>query len=193
MIHAVSARKGNWIETFTGRQFYPLDPRPEDVDIEDIAHALSLICRFNGHTKYHYSVAQHSVYCAQLALSRGYTSLVALYALLHDAAEAYCCDIPRPLKPSLTDYAAIEDGIMAVIYARYGLTVPREDMHKIIKQLDDAVLCSEARTLMSKHEWVPAGKNVVRIRPMYPLDAQVEFMWLWRELGPKEDGEGAVK
>lgn len=177
----------DWIETFTGRRFYVVEPRPEDVDIQDIAHALSLICRFNGHTRYHYSVAQHSAYCAQLAMAWGCSPLIALYALLHDAAEAYCCDIPRPLKPSLSDYAAIEAGVMAAIYARYGLAAPGPRTKEIIKRIDDAVLHAEARALMPRHEWVPAGEDAVRIHPMRHTEARAEFLKLWRLLGPKEE------
>jgi hypothetical protein len=57
-------RAGDWIQTFSGRRFYPADPRPDDMDIGDVAHALSMVCRFNGHVRFHYSVAQHAVLSA---------------------------------------------------------------------------------------------------------------------------------
>ncbi len=91
-------RKGDYIATYTGKQFYPLDPRPEDVCLEDIAHSLSNLCRFTGHTDTDrfYSVAQHSVICSTIVAPEA-----ALLALLHDAAEAYLGDISRPLKRDL--------------------------------------------------------------------------------------------
>src|SRR6267378_1608096 len=82
-----------WIVTYSGLQFYHLAPTPEMVCIEDIAHALSQTCRWTGHTKFHYSVAQHSIYCSFLVPAEH-----ALAALLHDASEAYLGDMNRPLK-----------------------------------------------------------------------------------------------
>src|ERR1700683_336889 len=87
------ADRGAWIVTFSGRRFYVLDPRPSDVRIEDIAHSLSLQCRFNGHVKNFYSVAQHSV-----LVSERCDPADALYGLLHDASEAYIGDMSAPLK-----------------------------------------------------------------------------------------------
>lgn len=87
------SRLGDWIQTYTGRQFWPLDPRPEDVCIEDIAHALSLQCRFAGHCKRFYSVAEHSVRVSWVVPEEH-----ALIGLLHDASEAYLQDFVRPLK-----------------------------------------------------------------------------------------------
>ena len=101
----MAARKGDWIQTFTGRAFYVLDPRPEDVDIEDIAHALSMQCRFAGHCREFYSVAQHSVTASWLVPPED-----ALWGLLHDAAEAYVVDLPRPIKRAwqLESYGIID-------------------------------------------------------------------------------------
>jgi len=87
----MAARIGDWIQTYTGKRFWPLDPRPEDVDILDIAHSLSLLCRFTGHTSSFYSVSQHSILVAQEVPKR-----LRLWALFHDAAEAYIGDIARP-------------------------------------------------------------------------------------------------
>jgi 5'-deoxynucleotidase YfbR-like HD superfamily hydrolase len=113
-----SARVGNWSQTFTGLQFWPCDPRREDVRVEDIAHALALQCRFAGHCRVPYSVAEHSVRVAEWVWDE--TSgdrRASLAALLHDASEAYCVDVPRPLKPYLTGYREIEHGVMHVIEA----------------------------------------------------------------------------
>jgi hypothetical protein len=95
-------RKGDWIQTFTGKQFWPLDPRPDEVYIEDIAHALGNICRFNGHCLRFYSVAEHCFHVSHKVVPG-----LALMGLLHDAAEAYVCDVVRPVKPYLKEYKKI--------------------------------------------------------------------------------------
>src|SRR5687767_13374438 len=99
-------RKGDWICTYQGIQFWPLDPKPEDVSIIDIAHALSNVCRFGGHSRWFYSVSQHSYYVSLYTRPEN-----ALYALLHDAPESYIGDCVRPLKPYLTNFQSIEDNI----------------------------------------------------------------------------------
>jgi uncharacterized protein len=90
-------RNGAWIQTVTGKQFWPMDAQPEEVDIEDIAHALSLPCRFNGHCKQFYSVAEHSIHVSRVVSNEN-----AARGLLHDAAEAYLSYIPQPVKRELT-------------------------------------------------------------------------------------------
>jgi hypothetical protein len=110
-------RQGDWIQTYTGRQFWPLDPRPDEIHIDDIAHALSLQCRYAGHCRRFYSVAEHSVLLARYVSPKN-----ALWALLHDASEAYLVDVPRPIKPALTGYKAIENEVMAAVADRFGLS-----------------------------------------------------------------------
>src|SRR5688572_18527016 len=94
-----NVRVGDWILTATGRSFWPLDPRADEICIDDIAQALAKVCRFGGHCCDFYSVAQHSVLVAHL-VERSHPQL-ALHALLHDAAEAYLGDFTQPLKPYL--------------------------------------------------------------------------------------------
>lgn len=89
--------RGPYIQTYTGKKFHPFDPKPEEICIEDIAHSLAHICRFNGHTEFFYSVAQHSLIVAHLLKDE--SPLTQLLGLLHDAAEAYIGDIPAPIKP----------------------------------------------------------------------------------------------
>lgn len=153
----MTARRGDWIETYTGRQFWPLDPRPEDIDARDIAHALSLICRFNGHCEDHYSVAKHSMLMVEAAEREGRGDL-ALWLLLHDASEAYICDVPRPLKmlPMFADYRAIEQRLQIMIYERFGLVGP-EPVE--VKDYDRRMLCMERALIMSKsgHAWGTDG------------------------------------
>ena len=90
--------RGDWLQTFTGRQFWPLGPEPTDIVIEDIGHALGSLCRFNGHCKAFYSVAQHSILVSRACEKHG---LVAAFrGLMHDASETYLLDVPKPLKRS---------------------------------------------------------------------------------------------
>lgn len=153
MSNTATARKGDWVETSSGKEFWPLDPRPEEIDINDIAHALSMICRFNGHTRHHYSVAQHSLNCSIYAKALGHGPKGQLYCLLHDASEAYICDIPRPLKPYLINYTEIEDRLQAMIYERFGLPSPTEEGKAHIKEVDNAVLMIEAKALLTNAQW----------------------------------------
>lgn len=133
-------RIGDWMQTATGKQFWPIDPRAEEVDILDIAAALSKQCRYGGHCKWTYSVAQHSVY-----VSHQVPGEHALTALLHDATEAYCVDVPRPLKAFLAGYAAIEARLWAVIAERFGLP---EQMPACVHEADNAVLLAEKAQVM---------------------------------------------
>ncbi|MDO4254358.1 MAG: hypothetical protein Q4C81_04310 [Kocuria sp.] len=101
-----SWQRGNWMQTYTGRRFYPLDSRPEDVDVVDVAHALSMQCRYNGHVRLFMSVAEHCVLVSRLVPSEH-----ALWGLLHDATEAYVGDMVRPLKLHMPEYRAVEDRV----------------------------------------------------------------------------------
>jgi hypothetical protein len=96
-------RVGDWIQTYSGRQFWPLDPRVEDVHLEDIAHALSNVCRYTGHVREFYSVAEHSVHVSWSCEPED-----ALWGLLHDASEAYLADMARPVKQNMPVYVAAE-------------------------------------------------------------------------------------
>lgn len=128
-------RKGDWMITFTGRAFWPLDPRPEDIAIEDIAAALSKLCRFGGHTVKFYSVAEHLVHCASKAPA-GFGKA----ALMHDASEAYLSDVIRPIKAHLTNYKDIETNLERVIAEKFGLPWP---MPREVKALDEAIIADE--------------------------------------------------
>lgn len=170
-------RKGDWMQTATGRVFWPIDPRPEDVCIEDIAHALSQLCRYGGHCRYFYSVAQHSV-----LVSRALPDEHKLWGLLHDASEAYVIDVPRPLKPFLTGYREAEDKVMEAIAERYGLSLP---MPAEVKRIDSAILADEAAQIMGKppRDWnlqePPLG---VEISPWSPELARCEFLFEFEKL-----------
>ena len=101
--NADQGRVGDWIQTFSGGCFWPLDPRSSEVDIHDIAQSLAMTPRYRGHTVRFYSVAEHSV-----LVSRAVPPEYALWGLLHDAAEAYTADIPSPLKRSIAEWPTIE-------------------------------------------------------------------------------------
>ena len=137
-----------YITTVTGIHFYPLNPNPKDIDIEDIAHALSLICRANGHFKHFYSVAQHSIACAVEAIERGFSSEVILACLLHDASEAYLCDVTRPVKKQLPQYLRAEEKLQGVIWKCFiGRELTDTELNQIF-EIDDHILSQEFHLLM---------------------------------------------
>ena len=142
----------NTMTTFTGRHFDPMQIRTEDICIEDIAHALSLMCRGGGHLKYFYSVAQHSLNCAAEAKARGWSERLQLACLLHDASEAYLSDIIRPVKANLTGYLEIESRIMEKILEKFNLSDLTEEERRMWKQIDDEMLYYELKNLMSGEE-----------------------------------------
>jgi uncharacterized protein len=135
-------RDSGWIQTFTGKQFWPLDSREEDICIEDIAHALSNICRYGGHTKEFYSVAQHSVLVSLQCQPED-----AFAGLMHDASEAYLYDLPRPVKHALGMelYREAEKRLDSLIAHKYGIA---QESAQRAKAFDDVLLMTERRDLM---------------------------------------------
>jgi hypothetical protein len=113
-------KRNAYITTYTGR-FYPFNPKPEDVHIEDIAHSLAMQCRYAGHGKRFYSVAEHSVHLARWCMKFG--AHTALTALLHDATEAYLVDVPRPVKAHLAGYKDAEAAIWNAIGIKFDLDI----------------------------------------------------------------------
>lgn len=174
------SRNGDWIQTFTGRQFWPLDPKPEDVHIEDIAHALSNICRYTGHVHTFYSVAEHSV-----RVSRIVPPEHAMWGLLHDASEAYICDLSRPIKrsPGLGEmYCQVEDRLMDCIRDHFGLN---PGPHASVKLADNILLHTERRDLMARppQPWRDAHEPLTEvIRPWAPGVAEIAFLERFAEL-----------
>jgi uncharacterized protein len=178
-------REGDWLETVSGRQFYPLDARVEDVDLADIAHALAHQCRFAGHCRQFYSVAEHSVRVAQLLQAKGFRREHCRWGLLHDASEAYLVDIPRPLKrlPVFAPYREVEERLMRVIAERFDLGWPEPD---VVKWADNVMLATEARDLMRQiHPWNPLPPPAPEvIQPWTSADAAVRFRALYADLAP---------
>ena len=146
LIHPITGQHENLytphcIRTVSGKYVNVFDPRPEMIDISDIAHALSNQCRFGGHLPKFYSVAQHSFRCC-LRIKNWQHKLA---ALLHDAAEAYLIDVPSPVKAGLSNYKDIEHRLMEVIAEKYGFQYP---LHEDVKQIDQEVLEIEWEGLM---------------------------------------------
>ncbi|WP_428673671.1 phosphohydrolase [Reyranella sp.] len=183
----MSERIGDWMLTATGRQFWPLDPRPDEIDIEEIAAALSNVARYGGHARpgRHYSVAQHSVHLADWFSARTHHDL-APWALLHDAAEAYLGDVIRPLKPCLAGYAEIEARLERVIFERFGLTGALPDA---VKDADTKIIGDEMRFLFPAEALAAHGLDArprlgLAIPAMRPDEARVWFLLRFRTLFP---------
>jgi hypothetical protein len=169
---------GPFIQTLSGRRVNPLDAAPEDIDPVDIANALANLCRFGGHSRGFYSVAQHSVIVCDLLDEQGATVDELMAALLHDAAEAYLGDLPHPIKHRSDLGAAFrvaEKQLEAVINERFALP----EAAARIKPLDRALLATERRIFSTlSWEW-PELDGVapldLEIEPWLPDRAREEF------------------
>ena len=136
------------IMTHSHKMFDPLQPDPALIDVEDIAHALSMLCRANGHFKSFYSVGQHCINCCNEAAARGWSQRVQLACLLHDASEAYLSDVTRPVKQELPQYKLIEEPLQDAIWLKYLGTPLTEEENRQVFQIDDEVLWHEFVQLM---------------------------------------------
>lgn len=171
---------GNWFLSSKGNQIFPLHFTADDVDIEDIAHSLSNICRFGGHCKEFYSVAQHSLIVSKLCSSQN-----KLIGLLHDATEAYVGDMVRPLKvlEMMTPYRLIEQQIWIAICEKFRLPI---SLISEVDKLDASVLLAEKRDLLNNNDHIwdyPQCKYpdlepnpVDRIYPLSPSESRKEFL-----------------
>lgn len=153
-------RCGDWIQTASGVQFWPLDPRPEDIRLDDIATALSKICRWGGHIDAEgiFSVAQHSCLVAMHVEWR-----FKKQALLHDAHEAYIFDAPRPVKRYLINYDIIALRLDAAIGDRFGIELV--DLPGEVKAADERSLATERRDLIVRTDWELTGAQGGRVMP----------------------------
>jgi uncharacterized protein len=173
--------KEPWIQTYTGRRFNSTNPVPEAININDIAHALSMQCRFSGHVKSFYSVAQHCVLVSYICDRDD-----ALAGLLHDASEAYLVDIPRPIKKSgkFDNYLEFEVRMEKAIAERFG--VP-DKMPESVRIADDLLLATEARDLMSPlhPSWVQVAEALpFSIKPMSQAEAKRAYLSRFYQLAP---------
>lgn len=175
----LDVRPGQWLQTQSGRRFYPLDPRPSDIHTPDIAHALSLLCRYGGHLDRFMSVAEHCV-----LMSEAVAPEHALAALLHDATEAYVVDMPRPIKAYLPEYRALEDRVWTVIAMRFGLEL---ELPAEVKEADNRIILTERRALMrNAEEWAADRDGTVplpvKVRGWAPAEAEMRYLARLSEL-----------
>lgn len=173
---------GPTILTASGDYFSFEDFDGSPIRIGDIAHALSNVCRFGGHCREFYSVAQHSVLVSMI-VSPEY----ALQALLHDGTEAYLGDMVKPLKEMMPQFQAVEDELEAAIFRRFGLP---EKMHPSIKEADIVLLATEQRDIMNNNDlWTWTGKVKPLkevIVPMTPNVARAYFMNRYKQILAEE-------
>ncbi len=185
--------KGAYIKTYSGVNFYPFDPKVEDVNIVDIAHALALQCRFNGHTNRFYSVAQHCIEVAKKCSPENQ-----LWGLLHDAPEAYISDLASPIKKNMPEFQRAEATILKVIVEKYRLKlgslpngVPLQHYSGVmepqeVKDVDVKMLVTEARDLLGLFP-NPWGMDVepygdMALVPMTPEQSEREYIRVFEEL-----------
>jgi len=172
--------RGDWLQSFLGQAVYPLDPDVSTISIIDVAHALSNQCRFLGHSRIFYSVAQHSVFVSELVPPQD-----ALWGLLHDASEAYLGDVPRPLKklPEFEQYRIIERLTTKLICEIFGLPPQQPES---VTHADLVALATEARDLMAPppQPWnpmpPPSERHIVPISPKQAEHAFLERFWQLR-------------
>lgn len=186
----MTKRKGDWRQTYTGRQYWPLDPRASDVCAEDIAHHLSQMVRYAGAARRFYSIAEHSVgvmalVACEMRRRKDYWPPALLFALLHDGSEAYCQDIIRPIKyePEMAHYLKIEALNSAAINEHFGDFEGQTcaEWAHVIKLADNAMLTVERALLLlpTQDEWrlpeVPPvmladGMTFLEGRPTLPAE-----------------------
>lgn len=169
-----------WILTRSGKHFDFVDPQPDQIDILDIAWGLSKECRFAGQCYGFYSVAQHSVLVSNIVPAE-----LALEALLHDAAEAYCKDIPMPLKALLPDYKRIEQRVDRAIRATFGLPM---ECSPEVKRADLILLATERRDLMP-----PDPEPWAILQGITPLEAPIQPLRTMTALDRFLDSYGSIK
>ena len=172
------------IMTCSFKMFDPLHPDVDLIDIEDIAHALSMLCRANGHFRSFYSVGMHCVNCAREAMARGYSRKVQLACLTHDASEAYLSDVTRPVKQELPRYREIEEPLQEAIWLKFLGEPLTEEENRLVFLVDDEILENEFPALMGAqlYETVPALVS----QPQFAFESfsatEQEFLALFREL-----------
>lgn len=174
----------NEILTLSGIRFNPFRATYSDIQIADIAHALSLMTRANGHIRSFYSIAQHSVNCCLEARARAYSQRVQLACLLHDASESYLSDLTRPVKKQLGGYAAVEQALQSLIFAKYGLGDLSAAEAAQVRSIDDALLHHEFAALRGI-QFFPEPPPVERDHDFSQRDfaaVEMEFHTLFADL-----------
>ena len=174
----------DYITTYTGVHFYPMNPIMDDIRIEDIAHALSYICRGNGHLKCFLSVGEHCVNCALEAEARDYSKRVVLACLLHDASECYMSDVPRPFKKHLKDYIEIEEYLLTCIYQRFLGSDLTEEEKRLVKVIDNDLLAYDMYYLLGegREEDLPSLKRSFEYGSLGFREVEDMYLALYRRL-----------
>lgn len=172
------------IKTYTGLMFDPLIPDEKLIRIEDIAHALSMLCRANGHFKTFYSVGQHCINCAKEAAARGYSLRVQLGCLLHDGSEAYLSDVTRPVKQALPVYLEIEAPLQDAIWNKWLEAPLTEEENRLVFEIDDLLLLNEFMALMDTalEETIPPLQSDAFLGFAGFLETEREYLRLFEEL-----------
>jgi len=169
----------NWTQTYTGKQFVLLNPSPDAVCIEDVAHSLSMQCRFNGHTKHFFSVAEHSWWVSHIVPPE-----FALQGLMHDSAEAYISDIPKPFKLMLGFFVEmVEHKHLTVLGEKFGFD---PNLSREVKDADVEMLVFEREQALrpTEHKWSPYIENY---RPYLAQEQGVEVqLHFWSPEEAKE-------
>jgi len=138
-----------WIQSFGGYKLKPFNLDSRTVSLKDIAHSLSMLCRFGGHIREFYSIAQHSVHVADILHTDGQGNRIALIGLLHDASEYALMDLPRPIKKVLPEYIAAEEKLSYALYEVFGVSKEVVDLTKdVVKWADNVALVWEAKNLL---------------------------------------------
>lgn len=171
-----------YITTYTGVHFYPTEPSYNDIRIEDIAHSLSMLCRANGHYKKFYSVADHSIDCAAEAETRGLSAAMIMFCLLHDAAEAYISDIPRPVKIELEGIDKTEHLLIEMIFNKFAGRLPDKEEAALIRAIDDAMLYHEFKKNMGEELRYGEIKAKRSFGSRLPETAEGEFLDIFKRL-----------
>lgn len=191
-----------WTVTYSGRKFHFFGGDQDEIDINDIAHSLSLNCRFNGHVKHFYSVAQHSLIIGKQILKETGKPSWAMAGLLHDASEAYLPDMPRPIKGYLSEFLDLEDAVLGRIFRRFDLpdlTMPTQEhlpLAELIKLHDNRAVVTEKRDILTEDSrlvpWAIQDKYEPyedRIIPETPKNIWRQFLQFFREMGEAREYE----
>lgn len=183
-------KSASFIETYTGRAFYPLEPKIEALSIIDIAHALSNQCRYSGHTAFFYPVAQHCSLLADFVVRNGGRPIDALQILMHDAAEAYIVDVPRPVKKSMPNYREWDDHLSGLIRQWMGFEGPEPEW---IRALDGRIIADERAQLLTRspNDWGMRANSPlgIGIQPWTPEDAERVFLTQYANYSKAVDGK----
>lgn len=183
-------KTSDWMQTHSGRRVYPLELEPDMICLADIAASLAKQCRFSGHCRQFYSVAEHSIRMTQVFPQN---APLQRWALMHDAAEAYLSDVTRPIKrrvhvvvrDAVRTFSDVEHEILDMIATRYGLQQPMPKAE--IEYGDMVMLATERRDLLHSTEdsWCCDGHEPLpqKIEPRGPEVAEADFLAMARVLG----------